>query len=359
LRIALGLSGGIDSAMSALILKEQGHEVIGITMTKWSPSSGINSADKRGCYGPSEPAALTAAIQSAAKLGIEHHIIDLEAEFTDIVLKYFTESYAQGRTPNPCVVCNSQIKFGVLIQKARDIGLRFEKFATGHYARTLYHEPSQRWQLLAAADSLKDQSYFLSLLSQEQLALCLFPLGDRKKSELKEFAKAQGYEHLIKKQESQDFLESTDSSPLFRDYKVEAGDFVDQNMKVLGRHKGLIHYTIGQRKNLGLAGFAEAQYVLALDTVQNRVIIGPERDLYKDTLTATNVNWISIPEPTETLTCTAKIRLAQTPQPCRVEKLTDGSYQVRFASPISAITPGQVVAFYDADLVLGAGFIRQ
>lgn len=358
MKIALGLSGGIDSAMCALMLKQQGHEVIGITMTKWNPCSGIDSADKRGCYGPSEPAALTAAVQSAAKLGIEHHIIDLEEEFSRIVLKYFTDSYVQGKTPNPCVVCNSQIKFGVMIQKARDMGIQFERFATGHYARVAFDEPSRRWQLRTAADPLKDQSYFLSMLSQAQLALCLFPLGNMQKSDLKDLARAQGYGDLIKKKESQDFLESYDSSPLFKDYRVEEGDFVDQDMKVLGRHKGLIHYTIGQRKNLGLAGFAEAQYVLALDKAQNRVIIGPERDLYHDSLFATAVNWVSIPEPETALACTAKIRLAQAPQPCRIEKMHDGSFYVRFDSPVSAITPGQVVAFYADDLVLGAGFIR-
>jgi len=358
MKIALGLSGGIDSTMCALMLKQQGHEVIGITMTKWNLCSGITSADKRGCYGPSEPAAITAAVRSAKKLGIEHHIIDLAGEFTSIVLKYFTDSYVQGRTPNPCVVCNSQIKFGAMIQKAQEKGIEFERFATGHYARVAYDEPSRRWQLLTAADSLKDQSYFLSMLSQAQLALCLFPLGDLQKSDLKDFARAQGYEYLIKEKESQDFLESYDSSPLFKDYRVEEGDFVDQDMKILGRHKGLIHYTIGQRKNLGLAGFAEAQYVLALDKAQNRVIIGPERDLYKDFLYATGVNWVSISEPEAGLSCTAKIRLAQTPQPCKIEKTPDGSFHVRFETPISAITPGQVVAFYDGDLVLGAGFIR-
>lgn len=357
MKIALGLSGGIDSAMCALMLKKQGHEVIGVTMSKWNPCSGIISSDKRGCYGPGEPAAIQAAIESADKLGIEHHIIDLEEEFSDIVLRYFTGTYIQGKTPNPCVVCNSQIKFGALIQKARELGLEFERFATGHYARVRYDEASQRWQLLAAADSLKDQSYFLSLLTQEQLALCLFPLGDMQKAELRGFAREQGFGHLIKKKESQDFLESYDSSPLFKDYKIEEGDFVDQDQKVLGRHKGLIHYTIGQRKNLGLSGFAEAQYVLALDKAQNRVIVGPERDLYKDTLSAAAMNWISIAEPETAFNCTAKIRLAQTPEPCRVKKMPDGSFQVRFENPISAITPGQVVAFYEGDLVLGAGLI--
>jgi tRNA-uridine 2-sulfurtransferase len=357
MKIALGMSGGVDSTMCALMLQESGHEVIGITMAKWNPDSGIISADKRGCFGPSEPQALKAAAALAQKLGLEHHQINLEAEFAADVLRYYTDTYLKGQTPNPCVVCNRQIKFGALLEKARALGIEFERFATGHYARLRFDEGSRRWQLLKAADQHKDQSYFLSLLSQAQLAQTLFPLGDMQKSEIKEYARARGFEKLIKKKESQDFLESNDSSPLFRAYSFEPGDFVDRNMKVLGRHKGLIHYTIGQRKGLGLAGFAEAQYVIGIDKAQNRVIIGPERELYSQSLFATAVNWVSIAEPQGKFSCFAKIRLAQEPQPCTVEKMPDGSFLVSFDTPVSAITPGQVVAFYDEDLVLGAGFI--
>ncbi len=357
MKIALGMSGGVDSSMCALMLQELGHEVIGVTMTKWSPSSGINRADKRGCFGPSEPQAVESAVRLAQKLGIPHHVINLEQEFRFDVLDYYASTYSEGRTPNPCVVCNHRIKFGALWQKTRELGIDFERFATGHYARIGFDPDLGRWQLLRAADQSKDQSYFLSLLSQEQLAQSLFPLGEMTKDKIREIARAQGYNYLVKKKESQDFLESEDDSPLFRDYEPQEGDFVDLAGKVLGRHKGLIHYTIGQRKGLGLAGFAEAQYVMGLDPVKNQVIIGPKSALYGDSLQAIDLNWISIPAPQAKLHCQAKIRLAQDPVACLVESRSDGSYQVKFERPISAITPGQLIAFYDGDLVLGAGFI--
>jgi len=357
MKIALGMSGGVDSTMSALMLMAEGHEVIGITMAKWSPASGINCAEKRGCFGPSEPQALVSAVNLAAKLGIEHHVIDLELEFARLVLNYYTKTYVEGKTPNPCVVCNRMIKFGAMVEKTRALGIDFDRFATGHYARVNFNPASGRWQLLRASDPKKDQSYFLSLLSQEQLAKSLFPLGGMNKSAIREFARSQGYDYLVKKKESQDFLESYDNRPLFSDYKILPGDFVDSKMNVLGRHRGLVHYTIGQRKGLGLAGFAEAQYVIGLDAEHNRVIIGPEKELYSDALIAVDINWISQAEPTGKLRCRAKIRLAQEPQLCEVEKLADGSYQVKFDKPISAITPGQIVALYEDDLVLGAGFI--
>lgn len=357
MKIALGMSGGVDSTMCALMLLEAGHEVIGITMAKWTPDSGINSADKRGCFGPSEPQVLSEATAAAKRLGIEHHIIPLEDEFASDVLTYYRDTYLQGKTPNPCVICNRQIKFGALPRKAAAMGIVFDRFATGHYARISYDDKAQRWQLHKAADSRKDQSYFLSMLSQEQLAHSLFPLGSMLKSEIKEFARKRGYDYLIKKKESQDFLESNDSSALFKGYNSEPGDFVNSKLEVLGKHKGLIHYTIGQRKGLELAGFPEAQYVIGIDQEHNRVIIGPQRELFKDTLYAHALNWVSIAEPQGRFTCFAKIRLAQEPQACTVERMPDGSYYVKFHIAVSAITPGQVIAFYDSDRVLGAGFI--
>jgi len=357
-RIALGMSGGVDSTVCAMLLKEQGHEVIGLTMAKWNPKSGILSADKRGCYGPSEPQALQSAIQSATRLGIEHHVINLEEEFEREVLEYYRSVYACGKTPNPCVLCNRKIKFGALLEKARASGISFDRFATGHYARTFYDADSERWQLMKAKDSLKDQSYFLSGLSQEQLSITLFPLGTMLKSKIKAYAESQGFEYLIKKKESQDFLESFDKSPLFQESDARPGYFKDRAGKILGMHKGLIHYTIGQRKGLGLAGFAEPQYVIAMDAETNTIYIGPEADLFSDTLYATEMNWLSIPEPQGELSCQGKIRLAHEPVPCTVDKLSSGKYYVKFSESISAITPGQVIAFYDHELVLGSGIIE-
>ncbi|MCK9332299.1 MAG: tRNA 2-thiouridine(34) synthase MnmA [Candidatus Cloacimonetes bacterium] len=358
MRIALGMSGGIDSTMTALILKEQGHEVIGVTMTKWSSSSGITSKDKRGCFGPSEPESIEAAKRSAKALGIEHHLIHLETEFKEYVLSYYTDTYIKGKTPNPCVVCNQRVKFGELIRKTQGLGINFEHFATGHYARVQYCEDSKRWQLLRAKDLRKDQSYFLSMLSQEQLALCMFPLGEYHKEELKEFARERGYDYLIKKKESQDFLESIDNSPLFAGKSYSKGEFVDKNGKVLGYHNGLPYYTIGQRKGLGLAGFAKAQYVIAIDYEQNQIVIGEESDLFCDSLYVEGLNWVSITEPRSVLECKAKIRLAHSPQLCSVQKQKEDLYRVMFREPVASITPGQVIAFYEGDMLLGAGFIQ-
>jgi tRNA-uridine 2-sulfurtransferase len=357
MRIALGMSGGVDSTVTAMMLREQGHEVIGLTMAKWNPASGINQADKRGCYGPSEPQALESAVEAARKLGIEHHVINLEAEFEREVLEYYRLSYAAGRTPNPCVVCNRRIKFGALLSKARAAGISFERFATGHYARISYCASLKRWQLRKGIDPTKDQSYFLSGLTQEQLAITIFPLGSLLKTEIKAYAERQGFEYLIKKKESQDFLESYDNSPLFAAGDAIPGAFTDRHGKVLGTHKGLIHYTIGQRKGLGLAGFAVPQYVIGMDPDTNTVIIGPEEELYSDSLYARDVNWLSIPEPQAILACSGKIRLAHQPVACTVDKISDGSYYVKFSESISSVTPGQVIAFYEDDLVLGSGII--
>ncbi|MDD3579227.1 MAG: tRNA 2-thiouridine(34) synthase MnmA [Candidatus Cloacimonetes bacterium] len=357
MKIALGMSGGIDSTVCAMLLRDQGHEVIGITMTKWNPRSGIVQADKRGCFGPSEPQAIESAKRTAAKLGIEHHIINLEQEFEREVLEYYRQCYASGRTPNPCVVCNQKIKFGALLSKAQASGISFDRFATGHYARISYSEQLSRWQLHQARDKAKDQSYFLSALSQEQLSLTLFPLGEMMKTEIKAFAESKGYEYLIKKKESQDFLESYDNTPLFHNSDIVPGQFVDRDGKVLGMHKGLVHYTIGQRKGLGLAGFTVPQYVIGINPESNTVIIGPEEELFSDSLYARSLQWVSIPEPKQQLRCQGKIRLAHQPVSCTVDHLTDDKYYIMFSECISAITPGQVIALYDDDLVLGSGII--
>ncbi len=358
MRIALGMSGGIDSSMCAMILREMGHTVIGITMAKWSPASGILTSDKRGCFGPSEPISLESAKKAAKKIGIENHVIDLEHEFRDCVLSYYTRDFEEGRTPNPCIICNREIKFGRLLSKSRELGISFDLFATGHYVRIAQHTVSQRYQLLKAIDSHKDQSYFLGMLSQDQLSTLYFPLGSMKKEEIKALARSKGFEYLEKKMESQDFLESFDNSPLFDKESVRPGDFVDINGKVLGRHQGLIRYTIGQRKGLGLAGFDSPRYVIGLDKAKNHVVIGKEEDLYRSSLITSGINWVSIPEPQTEFTCEAKVRLAQRPEPCLVRRLDGNRYQVEFQRPISAITPGQLLALYRNDLVLGAGFIE-
>ena len=356
-KVALGVSGGIDSTMSALLLMEQGYEVIGLHMSKWDESSGIITQDKRGCFGPGEREATANAKAACAKLGIPFYEIKLKDEFENEVLSYFRSEFMCGRTPNPCVVCNRNIKFGKLMEKARGLGIEFDLFATGHYARTAYNAELGRWQLLRAVDTAKDQSYFLGCLTQEQLAQIVFPLGGMLKSEIRDFAAGKGFEYLLGKKESQDFLEAGDSSPLFEKCKPEPGDFVDEHGKVLGRHKGLPYYTIGQRRHLGVAGFPEPMHVLRIDAESNRIILGTADMLMQNALIADKVNWVSIPATKETLACHAKIRNAHHTALCQAKLQDNGTLKVVFEEAQSAITPGQLLALYDGDLLLAAGII--
>jgi len=356
--IALGMSGGVDSTMTAIILKEQGHEVIGLTMAVWDDSIPLTTSSKSGCFGPGEKEDLIKVQDICSRLSIQHHIIDLKQAFKDKVLDYFCSTYASGRTPNPCLRCNQNLKFGLLPIRARELGIAFDLFATGHYVRKGFDPVTGRHTLFRAKDKSKDQSYFLSFLSQAQLAISHFPMGDFLKSEIKDLALKHGLSELAGAQESQDFFEHDDYSILFQDSAFTPGEMVDFTGKVLTQHRGLIHYTIGQRKNLGIAGFPEPYYVLEIDAVQNRVIIGPKKFLYKQELIAEGMNWVSIPPPIMPFNCTAKIRLQHEPAPCQVEILADDGIKVTFQEPQLSITPGQGLVLYDQDLVLGGGLIK-
>ena len=356
-RVALGMSGGIDSTMSALILQEQGFEVIGLTMSFWDPSIKIAEQTKKGCFGPGEAENLEAAKLAAKKLGIEHHVIPLSGEFRTHVLGFYTSTYLMGKTPNPCSICNPLLKFGLLPQAARSMGLSFDYFATGHYARKHFDEKLKRWQILRGVDKSKDQSYFLSLLSQEQIAQAIFPLGEMHKVDLKAFARLHGFEYLVKKQESQDFLQTEDHSVLFETSQIVPGRIVDFVGRELGTHRGLIHYTIGQRKNLGVAGMPEPYYVIRLDAEKNELVLGPVRLLYSDSLIAEKLNWVSIEPPIEKLEVTAKIRFAHEPAAATLELMDTQRVKFNFQEPQLSITPGQLVVFYRDDLLLGGGFI--
>lgn len=352
-RVALGMSGGLDSTMTALILMDAGYEVIGITMSTWDPSLPIKDQSRRGCFGPGEPTNLESAVKAAQLLGIEHHIIKLQSEFRAEVLDYFCSTYEAGQTPNPCARCNPYIKFGALPQKARDLGLDFDYFATGHYLRKT--SGMGRVQLRKALDKSKDQSYFLCFLSQEQLATSLFPLGDYTKAELREYAASRGFEYLAKKKESQDFLQTDDYTVLFKEQ--HPGDLVDHEGRILGRHRGLIHYTIGQRRNLGIAGMPEPYYVIGIDASANRVIVGPESYLYSDTAVVHSANWLSIAEPNGPFRAEVKIRLAHQTAACTLSPMPGGEWSLHFDEAQLSITPGQVAAFYDDDLLLGGAII--
>jgi tRNA-specific 2-thiouridylase len=357
--VAVGLSGGVDSAMAAKLLQGAGYKVIGLTMSIWNDAIPIKEATKSGCFGPGESEDLKSAADISERLGIEHHIIKLQSEYKDNVLDYFCSTYLNGKTPNPCLMCNYKMKFGLLPIKAREAGLEFDYFATGHYARVEYNEDIKRYQLKRAIDLSKDQSYFLSFLRQEQLKDLLFPLGKLTKSEVKQLARALGFEDLAAKPESQDFLETDDYSVLFKEDAFHEGDVVDKEGKILGRHNGLIHYTIGQRKNLGIPGQSEPFYVIDIDVAKNRLVVGPKQYLYDTGLKATCLNWISIHPPQATFTATAKIRLQHEPADCTITPIDDYTAMIDFAESQLSITPGQGVVIYDGDTVLAGGIIEK
>ncbi len=358
--IAVGMSGGVDSTIAAYLLKEQGYNVVGVTMSIWDNSIDIPDLGKSGCYGPGEKKDIEFAASMAKKLGIRHEVIDLSKEYKDTVIKYFCSEYTCGKTPNPCVMCNQKVKFGFLMQRTLELGINYDHFATGHYVRTEFDEKRKRYLLKKAIDPSKDQSYFLSYLKQEQLEKLIFPLGEKTKVEIKELARELGFNEVADKDESQDFIETDDYSVLFDKGDIKEGDFVDLDGKKLGRHKGIIHYTIGQRKGLGISGGnSGVLYVLRIDADTNTVVVGPEQYLFSDTLTATGINWIGIPSLTSTMDVKAKIRQQHKESEASISPV-DMSHDVtvKFASPQRAITPGQTVVFYDGDVLIGGGVIK-
>ncbi len=357
--VAVGLSGGVDSSVAAWLLKRDGWKVTGLTMSIWDGSVPIPDAGMSGCFGPGEARDLEAAQEVAARIGIEHRVIPLAEEYRKTVLDYFREEYLAGRTPNPCVRCNQRMKFGFLLEQARAQGVEFGKFATGHYARVRFDAASGRWQLLRGKDADKDQSYFLSRLRQEQLSGLIFPLGELRKGEVKAIARELGWDDLAEKDESQDFIECADYSVLFQKGDAQPGDFVTRAGKVLGRHKGVIHYTIGQRKGLELGGGGTPWHVLEIDAARNRVVVGPREALYSRELAAGDLNWVALAGPPEKpMRCQAQIRQRHRAAVATVSA-EGGRLRAVFDEPQLSVTPGQIAVFYEDDVVLASGAIEK
>ncbi len=357
MKILVGLSGGVDSSVAALLLKEQGHEVIGATMSIWGKGDFLvdpQNACKDACYGPNEKEDIEAARKIAEEIGIPYHVFDCVEQYEKIVLENFKEEYLAGRTPNPCIRCNSLIKFDVLPFVARQSGLEFDKFATGHYARIDYDDSLQRYMIKKGINSKKDQSYFIYRLRQDQLENIIFPLGDYTKEEIREIAKSRGLE-VHDKPDSQDFY-GGDYNELLGVEEKE-GNIVDKNGNILGKHKGIWNYTVGQRKGIGIAA-PKPLYVLALDKEKNEVIVGEEDDTFKKGLIAQNLNWVSISELNEEIKATAKIRSAQTPVEVIVRPEGKDIY-VEFLDLQKSITIGQSVVIYQDDVLLGGGVIEK
>jgi tRNA-specific 2-thiouridylase len=337
-------------------MRDEGNEVLGVTMSIYSGKPAEGPVPD-SCYGPGEPGDIEQARQVCARLGIPHRVVDLRADYRSLVLDYARDEYLDGRTPNPCVMCNQKVKFGMLLDRlSADPQTEFDLFVTGHYARTVLMEDTGRRAIRTAADPAKDQSYFLCMLSQERLARVHFPLGGMSKPRVREIARAAGLLNHDRP-ESQDFA--------FGGYRAvvsapeSPGPITDGNGAVIGRHKGIWGYTIGQRRGLGVGG-GEPLYVTGLDARTNTVVAGPESALYRGELTARGVNWMSVSPPPPgggPLRLQVKIRYRSPAVRAVVTPGPGGTAQVRFDEPQRAVARGQWAVFYDADILVGGGVI--
>ncbi len=366
MKIAVAMSGGVDSSAAAAILKDAGHELVGFTMQLWNQRRGL-SVDENGEPLPSRCCSLDDVYDArrvAAELGFPFYVLNLEEDFERDVVKPFVESYLAGETPIPCVACNSRLKFASLDRMAESLGC--DKVATGHYARVLFDEASNRYRLLRGRDARKDQTYFLWELTQAQLSRALFPLGESTKTDARAAARTANLP-VAEKAESQEicFVPDGDYSGFIDRYleaegdkarAPQAGEIVDASGRVLGEHGGIHRYTVGQRRGLGLARQLPL-YVVRVEPEENRVVVGHEDELLSDEFTAAGVNWVAFDEPTEPIRADVRIRYRHTEASAIITPLSDKRVHVRFDAPQRAVTPGQATVFYRGEEVVGGGWI--
>lgn len=347
-KVVVGLSGGVDSSVAAAILHHQGYEVVGLTL--WL-MKGKGQCCSEG---------MVDAAKLCEYLSIPHHIVDSRELFQENIIDYLVSGYGDGITPLPCSQCNKAVKFSPMLNYSRE-QLGIHTIATGHYARIQQNEETGRHQLLRAIDRSKDQSYFLYDLDQDVLSQVVFPLGDQPKTETRRIAAEFGL-HTADKPESQDLclVEANGSMRSFLDKYIasQKGDIVDKTGRILGQHEGVHHYTIGQRKGLGIA-HSEPLYVIALDAGRNRVVVGERAEAWESECTAQLVNWVSIAEPSSPIHAEVQIRYRSAAVPATVIPLKDSRVRIVFDDPQFSITPGQAAVWYDGEVLLGGGIIER
>ena len=353
-KVAVGMSGGVDSSVAAYLLKEQGYDVIGVTMQIWQDEDPLAQAENGGCCGLS---AVDDARRVADMLDIPYYVLNFKREFKKNVIDYFMEEYMHARTPNPCIACNRYVKWEALLNRAMELGCDY--IATGHYARVCKLQ-NGRYALKKSATARKDQTYALYNLTQEQLSRTLMPVGEYEKEEIRQIAERIGL-LVANKPDSQEicFIPDHDYAGYIKretGKEFKKGNFVDMDGKILGQHKGIIHYTVGQRKGLGLS-LGKPAFVVEIRPETNEVVIGTNEDTFCDTLVADNVNLMAVPDFKDGMEVTAKIRYSHQGAACKITMIEEDRVLCKFSEPVRAITPGQAVVFYDDDVVVGGATI--
>ncbi|OOE02325.1 tRNA 2-thiouridine(34) synthase MnmA [Anoxybacillus kestanbolensis] len=351
-RVVVGMSGGVDSSVAALLLKQQGYDVIGIFMKNW------DDTDENGVCTATED--YEDVVRVCNQIGIPYYAVNFEKQYWEKVFTYFLDEYKAGRTPNPDVMCNKEIKFKAFLEHAMALGADY--LATGHYARVAYRDGE--YQLLRGLDANKDQTYFLNQLGQAQLSKVLFPIGELQKSKVREIAKEAGLATAGKKDSTGIcFIGERNFKQFLSNYlPAQPGKMQTLDGEVKGTHDGLMYYTIGQRHGLGIGGSGEPWFVVGKNLKDNILYVAQGFDnelLYSDAIIATNVNWVSDRKPNEPIACTAKFRYRQPDVPVTVEMIDETTARVSFSQRVRAVTPGQAVVFYNGEQCLGGGTIDQ